>query len=753
MGLKKFFIFFIFISAFGWSKAQNITVLNSNSVFTEVKIDFAQPIVTTQNRYVVVSVPNCTKLLEKGAPDVPKFSFSLAINNNSIPTIKVIATEFKEQVLQSPLLPSRGKILHQQNAIAEFVQDNKFYNQNFYPLSSAITGADYLIRNQRGYSFHIFPVQYQGSTKTLRSLQTITLRIDHNQGQGTNVIEQIKEVTPQVFDAIYRKHFINYAYKNSNLRYTPIEEVGTMLVLAPSQFVNAIQPFINWKKQKGIATKLVVVDTLAGGNNITTIKNFIADYYNQNKNAFVVIVGDHTNIPTYNEFGNNANFYSYGDNGYAYIKGADHYADVLIGRLSGATEFNIATQVNKIIAYEKQPNLTGNWLTTCLAIGSNDPTKGDDNQYDWQHARSIADTLINVGPFNSRMELFDGTQGGLDAPGNVAAQQVVDAINSGTSLFNYTGHGNAFGINTSGFNVSNIPQLNNSNGTWPAMITVGCSPGVFVNLACFAEEMAWAADVNGQPIGTIVNAMSTVDQYWDAPMQAQDEMNNILSGVYADNFKNTFGGIFFNGLFSMNENYDLPNDPVGGSDMADAWQVFGDPSIQLRNGNNGPITLTLPCAVSPSISTLDITCNVQDALVAVLHKNELVAVSNATGGVATLAIPAGILSENDTLTFTATKYNHAPFVSHSVVKTNTEACSPTSTTIKQNITSTVSVIESEKKIANYTVLNTLGQVLEKKVIAPKQTIVVNFSDYAPNIYYVKTIFTDGTQKIFKVLKK
>jgi gingipain R len=753
MGLKKFLLYIVFIIAVSESNAQNTTILKSNSLFTEVRIDFAQPVLTVQDKLITVGINGCTKLLEKGAPDIPKFSFSLVLNNNSKPTIEIIESKFEEQILQNDLAPSRGKMLHQQSVMLEIAKDNKFYNTNFYPSATAILGSDYLIRNQRGHSFHVFPIQYQSSTKTLRSLKSVTLKIKHSQGQGVNLLEQDKVVTPQIFDAIYRNHFINYGYKNGNLRYTPIEEVGTMLVLAPSQFANAIQPFINWKKQKGIFTKLVIVDTLTGGNNIATIKNFIANYYNENKNAFVVIVGDHTNIPTYNEFGNNPNFYSYGDNGYAYIKGADHYADVLIGRISGATEFKIATQVNKIIAYEKQPNLSSNWLTTCLAVGSNDPTKGDDNQYDWQHARAIADTLINIGPFESRMELFDGTQAGLDAPGNVAAQQVIDAFNSGASVFNYTGHGNAFGINTSGFNVSSIPQLNNNNGTWPAMITVGCSPGVFVNLSCFAEEMAWAADINGQPTGTIINAMSTVDQYWDAPMQAQDEMNSILSGVYADNFKNTFGGIFFNGLFSMNENYDLPNDPVGGSDMADAWQVFGDPSIQLRNGNKGPLTLTLPCAVSPSISNLNITCNEQDALVAVLHKNELIAVSNAIGGVATLSIPPGTLKENDTITFTATKYNHTPFINYSVVKTNTEACGPTATTIKQNITSTIVVIESDKKITNYTILNTIGQVLERRVIAPEQTVVVNFSNYASNIYYIKAIFIDGTQQIFKVLKK
>ncbi len=60
-------------------------------------------------------------------------------------------------------------------------------------------------------------------------------------------------------------------------------------------------------------------------------------------------------------------------------------------------------------------------------------------------------------------------------------------------------------------------------------------------------------------------------------MEAQDEFNNILVGLYADNIKTTYGALCFTGAMSMIDDY--------GSDgiaMADTWIVFGDPSVQVR---------------------------------------------------------------------------------------------------------------------------------------------------------------------------
>ena len=58
--------------------------------------------------------------------------------------------------------------------------------------------------------------------------------------------------------------------------------------------------------------------------------------------------------------------------------------------------------------------------------------------------------------------------------------------------------------------------------------------GNFKNTTCFAESWLRATN-NGVPTGAIAFLGSTINQSWNPPMCAQDEMNDILSEAYSDN--------------------------------------------------------------------------------------------------------------------------------------------------------------------------------------------------------------------------
>ena len=67
--------------------------------------------------------------------------------------------------------------------------------------------------------------------------------------EGINEIENLT-VPLDDFSPIYKNTFINSVHLQS--RYTPKAEVGEMLVIAPATYSTQIQPFVNWKNQKGI---------------------------------------------------------------------------------------------------------------------------------------------------------------------------------------------------------------------------------------------------------------------------------------------------------------------------------------------------------------------------------------------------------------------------------------------------------------------------------------------------------------------
>ena len=149
---------------------------------------------------------------------------------------------------------------------------------------------------------------------------------------------------------------------------------------------------------------------------------------------------------------------------------------------------------------------------------------------------------------------------------------VRNSINNGLGIIHYTGHGDTDVWVTSSFNTGDVNQLTNSNEL-PFICTVGCKSGDFGDGTCLGEQFIRATS-GSNPTGAIATFMSTVYQSWAPPMEAQDEMVDILVESYANNRKYSFGGISWNGCLKMNDEYGS-----SGDDETDHWTLFGDPSV------------------------------------------------------------------------------------------------------------------------------------------------------------------------------
>ena len=124
--------------------------------------------------------------------------------------------------------------------------------------------------------------------------------------------------------------------------------------------------------------------------------------------------------------------------------------------------------------------------------------------------------------------MYDGSHGGEDSGGNPSDTMVKNAINNGLSIIHYTGHGDTDVWVTSNFNTGDVNALTNNNEL-PFICTVGCKSGDFGG-TCLGEVFTYATN-NGEPTGAIATFMSTIYQGWAPPMEAQDEMVDILDIV------------------------------------------------------------------------------------------------------------------------------------------------------------------------------------------------------------------------------
>ncbi len=499
--------------------------------------------------------------LNAGEPALPHVNRSIVIPNDAQMAVRVISSEYRD-FEATPVEPSKGNLLRTVDPKdVPYTFGNVYTSANPYPSEQATGGDPYIMRDYRAMVVEANPFQYLPDTKTLRVYTSLVVEVTNVGVSNVNVLTRNRTehgLVPE-FEQIYQRRFINYDYQTD--RYVPLQESGDMLIITYDAFAGTMQPFVDWKRQKGIKTRMVNVSTI--GNTSTAIKAFVQAYFDTTDLAWLLLVGDNVQIATPFASGGAS------DPSYAKLVGSDNYPDIFVGRFSAETAPQAQTQVQRTITYEQGPP-TGDWLNKGMGVASDQGPGHAGGEYDYQHMNNIRTDLLAHG-YTTVDQVYD--------PG-ANATMVATGVNSGRSFINYTGHGATTSWTTSGFSNSNVASLTNVNKL-PFIISVACVNGEFDGLTCFAE--AWLrATSGGNPTGALACYMSSINQSWNPPMDAQDEATDLL----INNLMNTFGGICFNSSSKM-----IDLNGAGGVEMYDTWHIFGDPSVQLRTQPPTPMTI------------------------------------------------------------------------------------------------------------------------------------------------------------------
>ena len=527
-----------------------------------------------------------------------------------------------------------------------YIKGNTYIEDNFSPLNIVQLHDPYILRDFRGQVLQINPFLFNPVTQILQVYADITVRVDFNAINSINQYSDrnISKKLVYDFDTLYRSHFLNYATYQT--RYTPLEEDGEMLVICYDSFCDETQPFVDWKNQKGIKTTLVPKSQT--GSTASSIKNYVSDFYNSHDLTYLLLVGDKSQIPTEDSGGY---WGGESDIDYAYISGNDSYPEFFVGRFSTQNTNHIETEVERSIEYERDPDVDGNWYTNGLMIASNEGAGSghDGGESDWQHARNMREDLMDY-YYTDIDEMYDGTHGGQDSNGNPSDSMIRNAINSGLGIIHYTGHGDTDVWVTSNFNTGDVNALTNGNEL-PFICTVGCKSGDFGG-TCLGEVFTYATN-SGEPSGAIATFMSTIYQGWAPPMEAQDEMVDILVENYSNNRKYTFGGISWNGCLKMNDAY-----LSDGYLETDHWTLFGDPSIALRTKAPTLLSITHNGTIATDEQAYEVIIDdsYDNVLASLSHAGTYLGAAYAEGNAAVILLEEDI-SLYEELTLTVTGYN------------------------------------------------------------------------------------------------
>ena len=502
-----------------------------------------------------------------GAPRMPRVTRSVLLPDTGAVEVQLLAATYHD-IEGVEVAPYRGPIPRTQDpASVPYDFGPQYALDAFFPAELVSLREPFLMRDARGVAVEIHPLRFNPVTKVLRVYDELTFRVVTTDRPGVNELPPDSGRRDDAsFARIFESHFINY----QDLRYAPLTEVGDILVISHGAFIGAMQPYVDWKTSRGLDT--TIVDVASIGNNASSIKSYITGIYNSSNLAYVLLVGDDAQVASGSYSGGRSDPY------YSTIT-ADWYPDIIVGRFSAQNTAQVDTQVQRTIEYESQDHGLGGaaWNSKAMGIASNEGP-GHNGEYDNQHMNLIRNDLMADG-FSLVDQIYEPS---------ATKAMITGGLNDGRRLVHYCGHGSSSSWGTTGFSTSDVNNLTNV-GMLPVIHSVACVNGQFEISTCFAE--AWLrATSGGQPAGAAAAYMSSINQYWNEPMYAQDETVDLFC---AEGY-GSVGALWYAGSCHM-------MDAMGssGRTMFLTWILFGDPAL-LVQGEGCDGVATNYCFTTPN---------------------------------------------------------------------------------------------------------------------------------------------------------
>jgi len=590
----------------------------------------AEPVAIDGNEYYLITLPREGEQRDVGLPQLPNIRRSLIIPDDRAMGLRILASEHMD-LADMPVAPSKGHLPRTVDpALVRYTFDPFYTGTDPYPATAVEADEPYILRDYRGMVVDANVFQYLPDSQTLRVYTRLVIEVSPV-GPGTvNVLDRrgpVEHLDPQ-FAKLYGDRFLNYP---SNTRYVPVLEEGSLLIISYDAFAGPLAPLVEWKNQRGLPTRLVTLSETGG--TYTQIYNYILAEYNSTDLAYVLLIGDASQVPKYG---------SDSDPCYSLLAGGDSYPDIFVGRFSAENTTHVQTQVQRTIYYERDvaAGVGSDWAQKGMGIASNQGP-GHYGEYDDEHMDLIRADLLAYG-YTLVDQIYDpfGT-----------ATMVSNALNNGRGIANYCGHGSTTSWSTTGFSNSHVNSLVN-DGMLPFICSVACNNGTFTSGTCFGE--AWLRATNGsQPTGAIACYMSYISQSWSPPMYAQDEAVDLLVG----DVMRTVGGLWFNGSCFM-----IDVNGAGGINEFRNWMIFGDPSVKVRTKTAQAMAVDHLPILPLGAATYTVDVPGLEGATACLYRDGVihgVGVTDATGHVE-IVLDEPVLVPGD-VTLTVTAYNRETY--------------------------------------------------------------------------------------------
>jgi len=471
-----------------------------------VTYSFLPPTIERIGPFDRVGIPGLEGDVLPGAPVLPMRPAIILLPQGTSPD-EVTVTGFDQVILERTYLIEPGQALVPTNSEPKPTPPDPETYASTAPFPGELyTQVD--VQALKGYTLlrlKLYPVQYVPATgqisyyrrlevqvtATPRLTASSTDRMLRPVGEDATRLKRLVDNPALVDTYIPARRSLNFQGPTASL-VDPADPYEYVLI-TNGALSSAFQPLVDWKNSRGVRAALFATEDIyasyGGTDDAERIRSFIVDAYttwasSDHPLEYVALGGDDEIVPAryvyapgsgepYNNGLMPTDMYyagldgdwdadgdgQYGENAWDGTLGeeADFFAEVYVGRIPVDTVAQASNVVDKTIRYEQNPD--ADYLNRAVLIGNqlDDITWGGNGK----------DTVAALIPqFNvTRLYERDGTY---------SQSQVIAALNAGTHLANYDGHGNWSCCPLSGYQIDSL-----TNDEPFLFYSLGCYNGAF----------------------------------------------------------------------------------------------------------------------------------------------------------------------------------------------------------------------------------------------------------------------------------
>ncbi|MGP1447410.1 MAG: C25 family cysteine peptidase [Candidatus Limimorpha sp.] len=554
------------------------------AVFSYASI-VSTPVESPYGTFSQIALNNTYPSGEIGTPELPVTHELLAVPFGATPRVRITNYSTTDYRLSdfgiNTIVPHQPSVRKDQNPDeVDFVYQANAYQKRGLGQSPEVSiEVQGTMRGIRVGSLVVNPVSYDPSNGVLRVFNDIEVEIRFDGADYEETERLLVSTYSPYFDIVYKQMFNYRAIQDvyddhPDLWAAPVR----MIVIANDMFQSALQPWIEWKTQKGFYMDVNYTSTI--GSTSAAIKTFLQDKYNtgvQNNQTptFVIIIGDKGQVPE-SAIGSASGkvtdlYYGSVDN--------DYYPDMFYSRMSAENATQLTAIIDKVLQYEQYTMPDPSYLDNVLLIAGAD-------SYGWNP--KVGQPTVNYATtyYYNTAHGFSHVYAYLNSYAGCYSN-----LSTGVGFANYTAHGSETSWANPSFTVSDVNNLTNTDKYFLAMGNCCIAANWGHYQPCFGEAMIRATNKAAYSyIGSCPNTYWYEDYYfcvgatntfYQTPTQS-NSATGVYDGIWTDSTYNTVSSITFLGnlavCYAHANNYNF-SPTATNLYYWQAYHVLGDGSV------------------------------------------------------------------------------------------------------------------------------------------------------------------------------